>query len=96
MKKTFKREKGLTIHSWKCQVKAQVALIEDGMSKEEALLAVQPPTEKNIIKIIDDLDKPAYSQVQNTDLRQRPARKFICHLCPLVKIKVFFNSYFVF
>ena len=66
------------------------------MSKEEALLAVQPPIEKNIIKIIDDLDKPAYSQVQNTDLRQRPTRKFICHLCPLVNLKVTFDSYFVF
>jgi len=36
------------IHTYKCKVRARAALIEDGMSEEEAHLAVEPPLKDGV------------------------------------------------
>ena len=40
---TFISKKYQRKHTPRCQTKARIGLLEDGMSEEEALLAVQPP-----------------------------------------------------
>ena len=41
--KTTARKKDQRLHTIRCQIKARTALVKDGMSEEEALIAVEPP-----------------------------------------------------
>ena len=44
-------------HLPKCQLKARTALMADGMTEEEALLAVEPPLKVTIDESVDEVDE---------------------------------------
>ena len=58
---TFKHKSNQRVHTRLCQTKARTGLLEDGMSEEEAYLAVEPP----LTMLDDDSDPTDHEAIEN-------------------------------